>query len=279
MIRFTATPTDTSTPNVSVDVPYPTYGYSVQLHRAISIQRFKNRVGIFDNGIEFDYRTCEFQLLLTNTQVVALSALFRNNRYMLEVVRMALLGRGFFPAGPDMGDTGTFSVSLANSQSFSAMRTDYFGMFDCKLHLLFHGLHVPPHIKEPKEAFGVYDFGDVEGLRDPERDPAQEYGTTHSVSAGGGYSYVKVPTDEYVSTITQKTTTAKMAELMSYVQSVRGNPINIRARKNYWLFGPDNGEDGDTYVNMLDNTMTVVHENLDTWKTTLQLWKVVGGAA
>jgi hypothetical protein len=275
MMRISRTYTENlgGTSTISVDVPYPTYGYTVQCHKAVDIQRFKNSVGVFDNGIEYDYRTCEFQVLLTDTQITALSALLRNNDAMSDTMQIDLLGRGFSLAGPDMGDTGTFTVSLVNNQSFSAMRTDYFGMFDCKLHFVFHGLPIPPPIKEPPEWGGVYDFGEVVGLRDPERAPTQEYAVTRSVFAGGN-SYVKTPTDEYMSTITQRTTTKKMAELTSYLQRVRGNAVTVRMGKNHWLFGPDNSESGSVKVKLLDNTITVVHENLDTWKTTIQMWKV-----
>jgi len=200
------------------------------------------------------------------------------NSYDNDIMSMELLGRGFYPAGPDMRDISEFSISLANNQSYSAMRTDYFGMFDCKLHFVFHDLPIPPPIVEPPESPSGYNFGDVCGLRDPERVPIQEYSIKRSVSSGGAFSYVRTPTDEYTSTITQRATTAKMAELMSYLNRVRGDTVMIRAKKNYWLFGPDNAMDGDLPAKLLDNTMTFIHENFNTWKTTIQLWKATGVA-
>jgi hypothetical protein len=268
---------------MSIEVPPPSFGYTVQLHKALSIQRFNGNIGTFDNGIKYDYRTCEFSLLLDEAQVKNMAAILNMDEAYkydgISELAMTLDGGNFSPAGPDMGDSGKFYVSLVNNQSFSAMRTDYFGMFDCKLNLLFHNLPMPPIRTEPPELYGVWDFGDVRGMRDPERTPAQQYGISRSVTIGGGHSYTRMPTDEYTSVINQRTTTAKAAELLSYLQRVRGNRVTISAKKNYWIFGPDNEMQGDIDIKLLDNTFIFTHENVDTWRTTIQMWKDTGVAA
>jgi len=266
--------------NAHVQVSLPTFGYTVQLVKALTIQRFIGNIGVFDQGGHNDYRTVEFSLLLPEPEVKALSNFFKSlkgsysNADGHEFIMSINAGSNFFPAGPDKGDGGTFKVSMAGNHSFSTMRTDYFGMFDCKLHLLFHDLNNAIVNNRPSDTHGVYDFGDVKGLRDPEREAEQEYAVTHDITLGGRATKIHTVTDEYTTIITQRASTAKMAELANYLQKkVRGNSITINAKKNYWLFGPDNEMEGSIDVKLLDNTLTFVHEDFDLWSVKLQLWR------
>jgi hypothetical protein len=182
----------------------------------------------------------------------------------------------FTRPGPDYGDSGQFKVSLAGNHSFSAMRTDYFGMFDCKLHLLFHSLPAVNRPQPAQEMHGVYDFGNVKGLRDPEREVEQDYAVTRNITLGGRAAKIHTVTDEYTTAITQRAATGKMAELAYYLQrDARGSSIPINAKKSYWLFGPDNNMEGRVNVKLLDNTQTFVHEDFDLWSVKLQLWREV----
>jgi len=270
-----------------IQVSLPTFGYTVQLRKALTIQRFIGNVGVFDHNWladsswENDYRTVEFSLLLPESEVRTLSNFFKSlkgpyNNDEYEFVMVIGAESNLFPAGPDYGDGGAFKVSMASNHSFSAMRTDYFGMFDCKLHLLFHGLAYQNIRNVPPDIYGVYDFGRVLGLRDPERLAEQEYAVTRNITLGGKASKIHTVTDEHTAIITQRASTAKMAELANYLQSVRGGSITINAKKNYWLFGPDNDMEGIVKVKLLDNTLTFVHEDFDLWSVKLQLWREVG---
>jgi hypothetical protein len=274
--------------STGVQVPLPAFGYTVQVRKALTIQRFLGSVDVHDFGQENDYRTVEFSLLLTEPEVKALSDFFKSvkgpyikssNNHEYEFAMAINAGSNFFPAGPDYGGNREFMVSMASNHSFSTMRTDYFGMFDCKLHLLFHNLpHIDKKIFEdmPPDTHGVYDFGEVKGLRDPEREAEQEYAVTRNITLGGRATKIHTVTDEYTATITQRAATSKMAELAYYLQrDVRDHSVTIKAKKNYWLFGPDNGMEGKVNVRLLDNTLTFVHEDFDLWSVKLQLWREI----
>jgi len=262
----------------------PTYGYSVQLVKAVTIQRFTNNVGAFNNGEWDDYRTVDFSVLLPESEVLQLAEFFKHlknygyvNEEGSQIFYMSISsGSNFFPAGPDYGDSGRFTVSPANNHSFSTMRTDYFGMFDCKLRLLIHGLQRPNSMTSIRELHGSYDFGDVKGLRDPERIAEQDYRTARNITIGGIPSHVQLNESEFTTTIMQRTTTAKMAELAYYLQKIRTDKIPVETKKGYWLFGPDLPESGRMFVKLLSNEFVFVHEGHDLWSVKIPLWYAGG---
>jgi hypothetical protein len=122
------------------------------------------------------------------------------------------------------------------------------------------------------ELYGNYDFGDVKGLRDPERAAEQDYRTVRNVTMGGIPSHVQLHVPEFTAAITQKTTTVKMAELACYLQKIRTAKIPVETKKNYWLFGPDLPESGRLFVKLLSNVFIFVHEGPDLWSVKIPLW-------
>jgi len=260
----------------AIAVTPPSFGYTVQLTKAVSVRRNIGNVSCFNHGIKNDFRDVEFTLQVDKNEVLLL-------RYFFDSLKMISVqnpefylktSENFFAAGPDQGDNKIFEVSLANNPQFSAMMAEPFGFFTCKMKLTFANLEpiIPP--SESPEFNASWDFGTVYGLRNPERNPEQEYAAARNNSLSGKPFVKNSFVDEFTTTITQQTTTAKMAELFYFLQAKRTTEFDINMGKNFWLFGPDVQENGKIEVKLLDNQFIITHIAPDLWSINLRLWHV-----
>jgi len=118
--------------------------------------------------------------------------------------------------------------------------------------------------------FGI---GNVRGLRDPEITPKQEWAVSRAVTLGGKNFDVWWLNDEHTTTLKITGTTKSMAAIISELQRERGNTFILRGGDNFWPFGGARSVNPHEWpVRLLDNTITVVHSDVDEWTTTLQLW-------
>jgi len=262
-------------------LPLPTFGYTVRLVKAMAIRRFADDIQAFDRGIENDHYTVDFTLNLTQTDTQFASIFFKEIRTRgniddkgQKIFYLTLDGGSFFPAGPYYGDLGTYTVSEQQGRAFSAMQVEEnFGLFMFNVRLLLRGLPNPLPYYAPRDTESVYKFGSVDGLTDPIISTKQEYGEINNLSLGGYHSFVNSEIPEYTSDIVQRASINKMKELQSYVQRYWNDIIVIDAKKNYWLFGPDNQESGLIHVKLMNNNYIFVHENVDLWNVKLELFR------
>jgi hypothetical protein len=185
---------------------------------------------------------------------------------------------GFFPAGPDKGDSGDFIFSFIENIKFGAMKLNPYGLFDVEFRIMIHEAPTITVSQAPKDLGGKFRFGDVVELRDPQIKPVQDFGAQRNTTIGGETSVTWTPTDEFRSDLTIRTSTGKMAELAQYLQNVRGNTFTVWPGRKYWMWGAQGLEtawgDGES-VRLLDANFLMTHVDYNLWSVPVQLWQEV----
>ncbi|MDR0330104.1 MAG: hypothetical protein LBH93_00100, partial [Chitinispirillales bacterium] len=262
----------------AVDIALPSFGYAVELRLALEIKRFSQSVKSFDSGVEYDQRRCPFKIQATENQVYLLkNTLDREHRnthskFVLTLAR----GSGFFPAGPDKGDSGEFVFSFLENINFSAMKLNPYGLFDVEFKILIHEAPNPAVSLAKKDLGGKFSFGNVKELSDPQINPTQEFGSKRQATQGGEVFTTWTPTDEFHSDLIIRTTTDKMAALAQYLQAVRGNTFSVYPGRKYWMWGGQGSEwqgSAGERVRLLDPNFIMTHTGFNLWTVPVQLWQ------
>jgi hypothetical protein len=108
--------------STDIDVDYPEYGYESIVTMSIASQRAKNRsYTFFDRTNSYDSRKCKLSFLLTELESQLFIPFWEgtsiDDNGRTETITMALDSTsGFFPFGPDKGDTGNFTVKMLSYQ-------------------------------------------------------------------------------------------------------------------------------------------------------------------
>jgi len=265
----------------SVALPYPSYGYSVELHKALQVQRFRQNVSAFDRGIENDYRICSVKLLINEEQMKDAGNLlsrrgYKDNKYGI----VGGTGDNFYFAGPDITDASATSADngvtfrLAENPRYSSMLTNPFGMFNMELKMLFRQPPQRDIPKNNKDIYGSFTFGTVTGIRDPKMMPTQEQAITRTVTRGGRQYEVSSNTDEYTCNMTITTTTDKMAEIVRFIQYERGEGFDIIGGQNHFPWGGHtDGNNTTHHVKLLQSNFIMTHVAPDLWELPVSLWR------
>lgn len=255
----------------SITVKNPQYGYTVGLNLSLLVHRYGQSVSSWDNGSEFDFRTVEMELLLPDTETVALSDFLRDADARTQPFTLRLpANSGFYPAGPDKTDHGDFTVALIEHNQ-SGMRLRPYKWFSSRLRLMVQSspsTSIPAAVKQ-----GPFAIGTVSGLRYPSIQPTAEHGITRSVTLGGSVTNVNTGADEYTTRISQPCNVSKAAALVDYLQTARGGDISVTAPANYYLFGADNGNSGIYTTRLLNNVIPITHKNFNQFRVDLELFK------
>jgi len=269
--KETLTITKKNDPNARLLFPYPSFGYTVELRKALNIQRFAQKVSAFDRGLVHDRRLCAFKLLTERVQ--ELEEIFRptadNDRYIMCLPDNC----GFYPAGPDKGDSGDFEFSLAEEVKWGSMLTTPYGMFEVAFNILIHNAPNTNVPASPKEFGGLFDFGGAKGIRSPKIAPTQEFGRAQAITLGGENFSIMTPTAEYLSDITITTNTRKMAEVANVLQNERGEGISIKGHNLYfWWGGLFDTRGREQQVRLLSDNYIFTHISPELWGVTVPLW-------
>jgi len=304
--------------------PLPSFGYSVEIKKALNIHRFNQGVSAFDRGVEYDRRRCNLKLLIDNNRpedhpaAQADSRLWRlafelfgvsdgniadvnyspGGETQRRLFAMKLdEGSGFFPAGPDRGDSGVFIFSLVEGPKISEMHTTPFEMYTVEMKIQFHDTpHRPIGIltRESVDFLGDFTFGTVHGIRNPQMKPRQDFGYKRAHTLYGEAHPFRTGVTDYTCDMTITTNTGKMGEIVHYIQHERGEGFSIETGKNYFPWGgqykhnnmanqnwieivgpPLNYRSEPPYkydVKLLESNFIATHTNYDLWTLPVQLW-------
>ena len=114
MSNPTMTIADTNGGN-GVVIGLPQFGYTTNIRMGLVMNpKYGATYSIYDRGVANDQRSCSFTLLLDVTDENELQdLLFSSTAGRGSQKKITLTaGCGFFPFGPDKGDTGAFNVSI-----------------------------------------------------------------------------------------------------------------------------------------------------------------------
>jgi hypothetical protein len=271
----------------------PTYGYSCEIVMPISSAQDANGgYSFFDppaSAEDSTLGTFDYRILNTATwripvsQQISLSAFFRDaNKGRGEPVTMTLQANsGFYPFGPDLGDTGAFTVQLL-SQDQSGRLGKPWNYFENSIYLVLItppvGYSLPAEIKE-----GNLSIGTVTGLRYCDFSPK----TLRNIKSGltlSGVPYVVDGTtggDSYETSWTQLCNQGKSASLTAFLVSTSGraSDISIVTPSNFYVAGIDNWSSGTYNMKLLGSSpssktisLKLTHDGFNRWSIPLNFW-------
>jgi hypothetical protein len=249
---------------------------------AIRVVKTTTGFRFFDRGISHDYRMLRnVEWLINASDMGYLSQFFRNSSYARSSTFELILGStptGFFPAGPDLGDVGTFTFRMIETPNQSGVLYRPWKRFTQNMSFVL--VSAPSYTPPPQLSEGDFQIGTVSGLLWPQDgiDYDMQYlNTTVTSSSGVPYSLDQSSRDDiFVARFLQQGNLSKMAALVNYLKSASGRTLDISvvAPSGMYFAGIDRGS-SDTYTTKLvSTTLSIEHNRFDGFEVPLEFWVI-----
>ena len=262
----------------SATVDNPEYGYQCEIAMAMTYSKRDNkRYGIFDHGFNYDVRMCRgVTFNCTAADMDSLSDLFRDSDKGRGSNVTLSLGTtsGFFPFGPDFGDSGDFVVRVVNYDPGGQV-TRPWKQYRPKMDILYVSGPSPSYSYSDTLDDGGVQLGSVTGLKWPQTGykTRPEYavnnvvtrdGTAHEID-DGAYS------DNYINAGGWTGNQGKFATLVNHLTvAVRDSNLSLVTPADHYAFGRDQAASGEMLVQPLyseirpnNAVLSVVHDRFD----------------
>lgn len=230
----------------SVEVPNPQYGYDTEIVMPITYNLLADGTyGHFDAGATYDARICRNLRFLFNVTYMALFAEFFKNALKGRGNQITMsLGEtpsGFFPFGPDKGDTGDFVIDVISYDPGSQLQTPYkywspIINIACTTY--------PTYTYTDDKAQGQIVIGSITGIKYPQYgySATSEYQISNTVLHGGTAQFVDAGLyqDTRGSSFTVSANQGKMAAIVAEcIGTIRGANNLFQCPADNYPFGPD----------------------------------------
>jgi len=265
---------------IEVSIPAPNVGYSTLIEMPIDFLKLGD--GTFstrDEGTQYDKRSCNCQAFLTTTEQANLNALINDTGRGNNFTMTLPTGSGFFPFGPDKGDTGTFTVALILDGTPKITMSPW-QRFICGMHIVNVGSY--PAYSLPTEINdGAFIFGTVEDCRMPQRlfDPKIEYGISVDFTENSTAEWFDTGLNSDIAStkFTMQMNESKAAAIVDYLTATaRDSEFNITTDSNYYAFGSDHCGDSTYAVQMLSNKINIRHVRYNEFEAAFNLQRMSG---
>jgi hypothetical protein len=260
-------------------LPNPIYGYRTVIDLPFERQALDNgNVYIRDEGPAYDKRSCVIDLELTAYETMFLKdILYHAVRDRAKILDMYLPAGGFFPFGPDKGDSGTFNI-VAEINQTEAIGWEPYKYFKCKLKLTNVGLcptySLPTEI--PDGDFIIANTDEIcfpQSLSKPNIDYQLDVQFTENntpkffdrgIEARSSSTEFDLVTNE----------SKAAAILHDLTNVVRTAQFSVAPPDTSYMFGSDNGAMGPYIVILDQESIEVQHQNYNQFSFPLKLRKV-----
>ena len=267
---------------VNYSLKTPKYNYITNINLSLIHVRLMPRGwSIWDNGAENDNRSCEAEFLLNATDTETLRTIFSDvNKGRILPFNLNLgSNSGFFPFGPDWGDSGIFQCELIDMVPGPVYEEPWL-WFETKL--IFKKVTKPSYNLPTQISEGELQIGTITGLRYPPPMPKSNYKhgfTTQQTRDGTVYFIDKTSNADYAETkLSMFCNQSKAAALISHlVNVVRDNNVNIIAPANNYIFGLEASGSGTYVCQFLNEIIKIKHERFDGFSFDLSFYRVSGG--
>jgi len=257
----------------SLSFPAPDFGYKTKIEMPLDIlETDDGNIAQRDEGTQFDKRLCTIDLILTETEMAALNNLISNSSRGQNIVLTLPSNSGFFPFGPDKGDTGNFTVA-ARIVTTGRIQDNPFRKFKVQLALLNVGTYpsysLPVQVNE-----GAFTFGSISCLRQPNAlfQPDQVYNVSVDFTENSTPMYTDRGqlADYAVTKMSMPCNESKAAALLDYlISTARVNDIPMITPDYFYPFGRDHAS--PFTVQLSSAIIETTHENYDKFNFELSL--------
>jgi len=256
--------------------PTPEWGYVSRLELALMHQRILPRgYSIWDNGSTKDYRTCRCQFVLSAANAETMNDIFSDGARGRGVnVTMTLpVGSGFYPFGPDHGDSGAYTVRVVAYEPGKQLEEPY-NHFRPEMSLV--SVAGPVYALPAQVAEGALTIGTVAALRWPDDWSGSEsvYDVGTQLTRDGTPYSIDKNVDRYETVLAMICNQSKAAALINHLAgTVRDANLTITPPANTYLFGRDN--EGAAYTcQWLNESIEIMHRSHDRFEFSLRFYMV-----
>lgn len=255
----------------------PEFGYQTDIKLPFDfIKLDSGSYNVRDEGTKYDKRSCKCSLILSPAEQASLNTLLNSTARGKSLILTLPSGSGFFPFGPDKGDTGVFTVVIL-LEGTPSIQSSPFKYFRCDLTIFNTGVYpaysLPTQIPE-----GVFTIGTISNCRMPQSlfEPAQSYGISVSFTESNRADFTDRGAlfDSAATKFVQQCNQSKCAALLNYLtNTIRSGAFSVTSADNFYMFGSDQGS-SDTYtVRMTSNALVIKHPRYNEFEASLELQK------
>lgn len=257
---------------ISRDVTPPEYPYTSTLRLPFEYFRgFDGSYTAFDNGAAYDTRICECTFLFDATDRNAFETFFtgtpRGQTLSLTTVS------GFYPFGPDKGDSGTFTARILSAEPTGQLLAPW---KHWRVSLTLAMVSAPAYSLPTEISDGSMSLGSVSGVKYPQDgfEVDTSYGLNTIFTQGGDvYTYdFGTSADSYETTMQINGNHTKIAAIVNYLASTsRTNNFTLTAATGQYPFGYAKGDNTSFTVKLLSPELSVQHIGPDEFTLSISL--------
>lgn len=278
-VRFNYT--DNSSAAQYFDLPKPIFGYDTTIAMPIDFSyQDDGSVTAYDSGPDaaLDVRQCRCDLFLTETEQALLMRVTDDTKARARNIGLELsTGSGFFPFGADIGDSGTFTVSvqITNPGSIGMAPLRHF-----KNTVLLTMIDKPVYsIPADESLVGPVTIGSIENIKFPDVwfQAGQGFKTKTSIMNGGTSVYLNrgASGDAYSTSFELRMRNARCARLLEYLTgSGRADALSgmdLIVPNGCYPFGRNKATGGTFNTKLIQDTLQIKHVGFQQFNMTLNL--------
>jgi hypothetical protein len=250
----------------SIELSVPGFGYRSIIGLPFDLDTLDTGMKtVYDYGTSLDKYSCEFELILTPVEQAALNDFIKNtNKSRAKACTLAMnTGSGFFPFTPLKGDAGVFTIALVITKS-EKLTENPFRYFRTNI-AIYNQSSFPAYTFQDQINEGSLSIGTVDNVRFPDNyfDPKEDNGILYSIPESGVLNFIDrgILASSWQTGINLSCGTGKASALLNYlVNTARANSFTLTTQPNHYAFGYDKGSSGTYNVNLIQDSIEVIHE-------------------
>jgi hypothetical protein len=250
---------------LDIDIDPPLFGYTSNITLPFEINQLESgSYSFYDESSIPEKRECICDFELTKQESASLNEFISTVRG--EIVELILVNNsGFFPAGPDKGDSGTFTC-LIDSVKHNGMQNEPFRYFGDKIILRF--IDYPEYELPEQIPDGSFAIGNISDLRFPEQmfDVNQLYAYTSNQTENNTPKNIDRGNlaDSYETIFVMRSTQNKAAHLIdALVNTIRINQTTITAQNQHFPFGINKNDNQIFDAFFLQDKISIKHSKFN----------------
>ena len=265
---------------IDYDFPTPEYGYTTEIMLAMLHQQLYpgQAYSIWDNGAANDYRLCKGDFLLNASDANGLITIYQSGSVGRGIsIELHLHNTsGFFPGGPDKGDSGKWMIRFTKIEP-GGVEEEPYKYF--RVHTEFVIESYPSYSLPSPVTEGDLQIGSITGLRWPPNwsDPINEIAVNAQLTYTGAATVVDKTTaaDQEKCVLPMVLNQSKAAALINHMAgTVRDNNLNIVTKGDCYLFGRIPGAAGTYSCQWIDGAIKIIHNRHDEFAFDLSFFRL-----
>ncbi len=258
----------------------PQWGYSTIIDLPFEIEKLDSGdYCIWDHGSTFDIRKCKCTFLLPLAMANSLLTALTTDSLGRAATLTLILGSnsGFFPFGPDKGDSGDFTIRVLNFSPKSSIGHPA-DMFPIEVE--FQNISTYPSYSLPTEIQeGDLQIGTIIGLRYPQGMHEQNFsfGIKPAITYGSDVYFIDSASnsDSHDSLMGMSLCQNKAAALINHLTgTVRYNSLSIIPPANSYLFGRLNSSTATYTCQWIDKQIEIQNPSFNNFVFNLNFHRV-----